>query len=36
MTALKPEYAQVSDGYWQSPTAVQVGFTLDCGPGGLK
>lgn len=28
MTALKPKYAQVSDGYWESPTAVQVGFIL--------
>lgn len=36
MTALKPKYAQVSDGYWQSPTAVQVGFTLDCRPAELK
>lgn len=32
MTVLKQKYAQVSDGYWQSPTAVQVGFRLGCRP----
>lgn len=27
MTPLKQKYAQVSDGCWESPTAVQVGLS---------
>lgn len=32
MTPLKPKYAQVSDGCWESPTAVQVGLSWSRGP----
>lgn len=32
MTPLKQKYAQVSDGCWESPTAVQVGLSWSRGP----
>lgn len=36
MTALDQKYAQVSDGCWQSPTAVQVGYHSGVWPGDWK
>ena len=36
MTVLKQKYAQVSDGFWRSPTAVQVGCGGGCRPGELE